>query len=478
MTGAYLIDQNGEYLYCYQESMKVGYNMRDQDWYRMLTDSISVDTCYASGLHGKEYLVNDDKKQCISLIFPVQSEESYWFGADAYLVFDISLNFILDSGGEEMQFALIDAGDQWYTEQDLELSEEEKKMIVQGAGETEGFFNEELSGNRVAVSTNTGMFGWKLVGIRQMQEITELKATLLAALGFALLAAILLTLFLAGKISGWLMRPMNRLIEECNQISKGEEHVEFSRKESLEVSFLSDTIKKMVENIVSLTKRSVEEEKKLAEEKMRVLQHQINPHFLNNVLQAIKALAIEKETEKISAMTTLLGHMMAYSVYEPYEYVELETELDYIKKYVELQNLRYDNRIFYQISCEKEARKVKIPKLILQPLIENAIEHGATPENLLSIDISAETDQNEVVILINDNGKGISRTDLEELNRQLKKGEALRQKKSIGILNVNERLRRVFGNEYGVEILPGSHKGTTIIVRIPKGEGYESIVSR
>ena len=309
-----------------------------------------------------------------------------------------------------------------------------------------------------------------------MWEIPELTKTLLGVLGGVLLIAVPLTLLVSWKISGWLMRPMNRLIGECNRVAQGTEHVEFSPKESLEVSFLSDTIEDMVKNIVHLTQKSVEEEKLLAEEKMRALQHQINPHFLNNVLQTIKALAVEGEVEKVSQMATLLGHMLAYSVYEPYEYVKLETELDYLKKYVELQNIRYENRILYRIDCEEEVKMAKIPKLILQPLVENAIEHGGFGEGVLLLDISAETDGKAACILINDNGKGIEKAELEELNRQLKKGESFRQKKSIGILNVNERLHRTFGEEYGVEILAGMHKGTTIIVRIPKGEEYESII--
>lgn len=476
VTGAYLIDRSGKYLYFYQESLKVGYNMRDQEWYRELTDSIYMNTCFASGLHGTDYLVNDSGKQCISLIFPVQAEESYRFYADAYLVFDVSLQFILDGGGsEEMQFALLDRDGKWYGGEDFFLTGEEKETLAAKAEDisVRGFLGEELSGNRVAVLINTGMFGWKLVGIRQMREISELTVTLLPALGTALLLAVLMTLFLAGKISGWLLRPMNRLIVECNRVAKGEENVVFSKKESREVSFLSDTIEEMVANIVVLTQKGAEEEKLLAEEKMRALQHQINPHFLNNVLQTIKALAVEGEVEKVSKMTTLLGHMLAYSVYEPYESVELETELDYLKKYVELQNIRYDNRIFYRIDCEEEAGGARIPKLTLQPLVENAIEHGSDGENMLLIDISAETEEDAVCILINDNGKGIGRQELSELQKRLESGEASRQKRSVGILNVNERLRRIFGKGYGVEILAGAHKGTTIVVRIPKADGRE-----
>lgn len=85
----------------------------------------------------------------------------------------------------------------------------------------------------------------------------------------------------------------------------------------------------------------MEEEKKLSEEQLRALQHQINPHFLNNVLQLIKGMAVEGKTEEISRLSTLLGKILAYSVYQPYEDVELKEELEYVKNYMEIQNLRY-----------------------------------------------------------------------------------------------------------------------------------------
>ena len=102
---------------------------------------------------------------------------------------------------------------------------------------------------------------------------------------------------------------MNRLISRCNRVAEGDYQVTFEEDESEEVSFLSHTIEAMVKNIVHLSGQVVEEEKKLSEEKLRVLQHQINPHFLNNVLQTIKALSVANETDKVSRMSTLLGRI-------------------------------------------------------------------------------------------------------------------------------------------------------------------------
>lgn len=170
-------------------------------------------------------------------------------------------------------------------------------------------------------------------------------------------------------------------------------------------------------------------------------------------------------------MSTLLGHILAYSVYEPYQNVELGIELKYVENYIELQNIRYENHIFYSVDCEKEVEAVQIPKLTLQPLIENAIEHGYKGKNKIIINVSAEADLDMACILINDNGKGIPDDELRELERRLKAGEVYQQADSVGIVNVNERLKKIYGEEYGVQILSKNGNGTTVIIRIPKRKG-------
>ena len=495
VSAAYILDKNGNYIYFYRESPKVGYNMMEEEWYRSLTDGIYMDTCYVSGIHSRDYLVNETKEPCISIVRPIQAKSRYTFSADAYLVCDIALRTVLGQtdSDDSMQFAILDKDNEMYAGEGQKITEskaasEEKKELLGSEAFLEllgsGALLEEikdqdvfvrvlhqgLRSSSIVVSMKSKMFGWKVIGVKNLDEIADLKVYLLLILVITIAAMTALVAYLSRKVAGSLLKPMDLLIAECNQVAGGDYSVAFREKPSQEISFLSDTIQDMVTNVVELSEKVVEEERKLSEEKLRVLQHQINPHFLNNVLQTIKALAVAGENEKVSRISTLLGHILAYSVYEPYENVELRTELEYLEDYIELQNIRYDNRIFCSIECEQELCHIQIPKLTLQPLVENAIEHGLKNRKKLILNISTDIEKEDVCVIINDNGNGISEEELEELRDRIAKGETYQEKNSIGIVNVNERLQKMFGKQYGVQIHSRYQSGTTVVVTIPGGE--------
>lgn len=473
ISAAYIIDGNGKYLYFYKQSPKVGYNMQEEPWYTSVTDGIYMDTCYVSEIHSRDYLVNETDELCVSIIRPVQSKGSYTFSADAFLVCDIALNSIFGSTGDDngMQFAVLDKNNRLYVPGAADFSGNEQ--VFSAIRENDSFVEVVRKGiwkSNLIVSMKSRMFGWKVVGVKNLNEIAELTLTAFLVLAVMLILMIFLVACLSKKVAGSVLQPMHVLVEECNQVADGNYSVHFQEKQSMEIAFLSDTIQDMVANVVNLSGKIVEEERKLADEKLRVLQHQINPHFLNNVLQTIKALAVAGETDKVSRMTTLLGHILAYSVYEPYQNAELETELDYLKNYIELQNIRYDGLIICTVECEPEAAHVQIPKLTLQPLVENAIEHGWTNRGRLVINISTDPEPDMICIIISDNGTGIAPEEVEELERCMSDGGTYTRKGSIGLVNVNERLQRMFGRQYGIRIHSKYHSGTTVVVYVPRGE--------
>ena len=341
VVSAYIIDKKGECRYFYKESPKVGYNMMNQEWYRNLTDDIVMDTCYVSEIHDKSYLVNHQKDLCLSIVRPIQVKTRYRFEADAYLVCDISLDAVFkkNRADESMQFAMLDKNGTFYAPDTFTFTEEESDKIIQLAKENDVYVSVEsqrLIPNHMVLSKKSNLFGWKIIGVKNLDELNDMTAMFLIVLAGTIVITIFLMAILSRKVAKTLLSPMNTLIEECNRVSKGESNVQFQDKPSREVAFLSQTIESMVTNIVELSNQVIEEERELSEEKLRSLQHQINPHFLNNVLQTIKALAVAGETEKVSRITTLLGHILAYSVYEPYENVEFGMELEYLKYYIEL----------------------------------------------------------------------------------------------------------------------------------------------
>lgn len=313
------------------------------------------------------------------------------------------------------------------------------------------------------------------MGIRSLDEIHSINRKLSCILAGILLLSVLLVALISRIVSKSILTPMNRLVDCCNQVAVGNYEVEFPEGKSEEIHVLSQTVQTMIHNVFRLSEKVVEEEKKLSEEQLRALQHQINPHFLNNVLQLIKGMAVEGKTEEISRLSTLLGKILAYSVYQPYEDVELKEELEYVKNYMEIQNLRYGGRIFYAIDCEPGLENVRISKLLIQPLVENAIEHGLKGKGRGMISISAERERDSICILVNDNGTGIPEPELADMKRKLEAETVYLQEKSIGVLNVNARLKRKYGGRYGIEVISREGAGTTVIIRLPEdGEGKDN----
>lgn len=473
VKNAYIIDKNGDYLFFYKQSLKKDYNMLEEEWYCTLVETIQTSKGYVSGIHGQDYLVNASDEICCSLVMPIQGKDKVRFSADAYLVCDIDLNGILtNSGAADMQFALMDMNDELYSPKELS-TEMRMEIEKQRTGEPISDFHWGKSlfsrTNPLVVSMKSHFFGWKIIGIMELKELKQLMSILLVIALSVIGVAILVVSIASRAVSKSILTPLNRLVARCNQVAEGDYLSPFEEGKSVEIDFLSANIQRMVESIMNLSHQLVEEEKKLSEERLRTLQHQINPHFLNNVLQTIKALSVAGEMEKISLITISLGKILAYSVYQPYEDVTLEVELEYVKNYIEVQNIRYENKILYSIDCEEKAKKIQISKLTLQPLVENAIEHGYDGKSRLVIDISAECESDMIYIMISDNGVGMSWQELEKLQEQLD-GGVYNKESGIGIVNVNERLKKKFGKESGIEIKTGIKGGMTVIVRIPKEE--------
>lgn len=469
INNAYIVGLDGSYCYFYKDSLKYGHNMLKEEWYRQTVEKITMNTCYVTGLHDREYMVNAQEENCVSMIIPIQVKDSYLFRADAYLVCDIDLGTVFHSEdfAETIWFAVFSGQEILYTSREETLSEAEKEQILSAKESTTKIYEADDNIRNLMVSMDAKMFGWRIAGIKELDEIQLFNRMLLLLFSGMVSLTILLVIGVSKSVAKSILKPMNRLIESCNQVGSGNKSSVMEAEGSIEISYLASTINDMLTNMNHLSEQLIEEEKKLAEEKLRTLQQQIHPHFLNNVLQTMKALAVEGETDKISRIATLLGRFLAYCVYQPYEKVELVTELDYLKSYIDLQNIRYEGSIAHSIACEEEVEQVMIPKLTLQPIVENAIEHGYQKNHKLVIDITAERDIDAIHIIIRDNGQGMTEEKVALLKEQLRSGDVYRQECSIGIVNVHERIRRMYGDKYGIEIISQQNKGTIVVIRIP-----------
>lgn len=236
-----------------------------------------------------------------------------------------------------------------------------------------------------------------------------------------------------------------------------------------EIGLLISQFNTMSVNILNLLQenRQVENEKRVQE--IKFLQAQINPHFLYNTLNTIKYMAIVSEAQNVADSITLLGNIIRPVFKEKSIMYTLSEEIEFVKNYIEILNIRLGNDISLEYDIAGQYLKCKIPRFILQPIIENCIMHGIQDtdcEGIIRIRVVCEGEC--IIIIISDSGRGMDEERVRELNKHLEKGEDDDDDmKSIGINNVNRRIQLHFGRQYGLSIESKKNEGTRVWVKIP-----------
>jgi sensor histidine kinase YesM len=211
--------------------------------------------------------------------------------------------------------------------------------------------------------------------------------------------------------------------------------------------------------------------KKQAE--LDALQSQINPHFLYNTLESIRGLAIACNAREIQVMTKALADLFRYSISVKGNMVELREEIKNVENYLTIQQYRFNNKFIIQNKIDEDTLDNIVPKLLMQPLVENAIIHGLeTKMGKGTITLMGYKTQNRLIINIRDDGVGLENAEVIRINTALVNGEECiktdsRSKRSIGIANVNQRIRMLFGEEYGVRLYSTKGYGTNVEVQCP-----------
>ncbi len=218
---------------------------------------------------------------------------------------------------------------------------------------------------------------------------------------------------------------------------------------------------------------------------LTALQSQINPHFLYNTLECIRGQALMDENEEIARMVEALGAFFRYSISRKGNLVTLRDELKNIDNYMLIQRYRFNNRFSMEVIVDEEdeeAYNYLIPRLIIQPVVENAIFHGLE-ERLEGgrVTIEVIVTEKNLIITISDNGKGIEREDLKKLNAKIRSrdtnledGDGTSQRNTgIALPNIHKRIQLLFGEEYGVNIYSTPGQGTDVEITIPANYGHD-----
>lgn len=259
------------------------------------------------------------------------------------------------------------------------------------------------------------------------------------------------------------------LTESMSYVQKGDFSHRIPIKSQDEIGLLSEAFNDMCEKLNDYIAKVYHSEIKLKNAEVNALQTQINPHFLYNTLESIKAEALVNNDVTTAQMISQLGNLFRWSSKIDDKIVSLEDELDYINTYLELQQFRFHNNLKVDILVADDLLDYGVPKLILQPIIENTIKHGLRlGEQPGFIKISAEENtDHRLEILINDNGKGMTEERLTKIHKKLKKVISQEDFGSIGMQNVHQRLRLMFGAEFGLTISSREGQGTTVKLILP-----------
>lgn len=276
-------------------------------------------------------------------------------------------------------------------------------------------------------------------------------------------------------ISFDLISPINKLVKGMKKIQKGQWVVNMNEDRGDELGFLSKTFNEMTKEIDHLVNRIYREQLTRKDAEIKALQSQINPHFLFNTLESINWMAQLNNVPEISETVSALSSLMEISIGRDDRLITIEEEFTYIDNYILILKKRFEDRITLEKNVQREVMDIKIPRLLIQPLIENAVYHGLErSRNKGVIKLNAQISGDEVLIEVVDNGLGIEKDELEIINDKLSMDNETyfrslenNRRKSIGIENVNRRIKLLYGEEYTLrlESVPGEY--TKVIVHIP-----------
>lgn len=309
--------------------------------------------------------------------------------------------------------------------------------------------------------------GWTVVGAAYTSEL--LKNNKQARMLYILAAAILiLAVFAISNIlSREITKPLRRLSESMSRVEKGEfDRANVDVTMENEIGSLGKSYNLMTERIHTLMEQNVYEQKQKRKSELKALQAQINPHFLYNTLDSIIWMSEAGQSDEVVEMTSALAKLLRQSISNDHEQVELGQEMEYVKNYLTIQKMRHQDKLEYTIEVDPQVRHVMIVKLVLQPIVENAIYHGIKYKGSKgTLRIRAFAESEDVCIVIEDNGIGMDDTALNIIFDETQK---IHKQNGVGVPNVQKRLKLYYGDKYGITYESKVGIGTRATIRIPQ----------
>ena len=374
--------------------------------------------------------------------------------------------YLMDSKGEII----------WHPKFELIASGRVKENNLVAAGYDDGSREEVFNGTRQTVVTKTvGYTGWKLVGVIKGTGISlnMLKTRLFIV--FVILLIIFIVILINSYISFRVTNPIRELEKSVKALEEGNLDADIYMGGSYEVQHLGKSVQDMKFRIKGLMQDIVNEHEEKRKSEFDSLQAQINPHFLYNTLDIIVwQIENEKQSEAVHTVTAL-ARFFRLSLGKGKNIVTVKDEIDHVKNYLMIQHMRFKNKFDYEFDIAEDVLELPSLKLMLQPLVENAIYHGMEfMDGDGMITVKAWREEDELYLSVADNGLGMTE-DKVEMILTGKSTSGNGRGSGIGVKNVNERIKLYFGEAYGLTIDSEPDEGTTVIIHLPAKDEKESL---
>lgn len=447
-------------------SLNLDYEWKNTEWYRR--------TLEANG--NVVYTINSDQDQRFTVLY--------------HELFLIS-RLIMSENGETLGAILIDANFQGITEilkavglgknSNVILRDENGKVLF---SKNERYTDEikstntydskklNMQGELLFIGNKTSKkTGWEVSVIIPSDEISNSFLTTRKVIFAMLLLFGLITTVVTLWFSDSLTRPIRDLNQRMKMVERGNYDVSLVVSSQDEIGSLNHTFNKMSSQIKELIHEVYEFNIRQREAELNNLKMQISPHFLYNTLEGIRSLADINDNQDVVEMTTSLGSILRYSIKTHQKYVPLEKEIDYIRQYLNIQQIMVGDSIRVEYDIDPSILRYFSIPLMFQPIIENTFKHGLYGKRQGGlIQISGRKVENELHFTISDNGIGIPHKRLEIINEKLQVLTHNGENESplgIGLSNVNQRIKIVFGEKYGLYLNNNPEGGTLVHIRLP-----------
>ena len=311
--------------------------------------------------------------------------------------------------------------------------------------------------------------GWTVVGCMNMAELLKDSREANKIYMLTAIVLVVIAMLLSSIISKSITLPIQKLRNSMERVQEGDfKAADIVIPAENEIGSLTTSFNVMTHKIEDLMAQNVHEQELKRKSELKALQSQINPHFLYNTLDSIIWMAEGKKNEDVVVMTASLARLLRQSISNEDETVSIIQEIQYVKSYLTIQKMRYKDKLEYEIDVDPSIYSVHIVKLVLQPIIENAIYHGLKYKDSKGmIWVKGHQDGRNAVIEIKDDGVGM---DEETLAHIFEKHKVNYHSNGVGVYNIQKRLSLYYGQEYGLRYESEKGKGTTVTVVIPRDQ--------